>query len=206
MDEDIDLEPNKKEDNNEVETESTKSEKEESNNEINVKEKEVEDTSDKEEVVDQVNEEAEVVEEEEPMAIFVEGWFDEKTGKIDESKITNEEVLNAIKSMQTVYENEKNQRLISDGINNELSNYSLNVSHDTLLKVLDTTGVKIDKDGKVVGAKEAIEQLKTAEPGFFKDKEKESNPLNEGFNPVTKSNTENINSFSQAFRLMEEVN
>ena len=41
--------------------------------------------------------------------------------------------------------------------------------------------------------------------GFFKDKEKESNPLNEGFNPVEKRGTDGVNSFSQAFKLMEEI-
>ena len=38
----------------------------------------------------------------------------------------------------------------------------------------------------------------------FKDVEKESNPLNEGFSPVDKQSNSNLNSFSQAFKLMEE--
>ena len=52
---------------------------------------------------------------------------------------------------------------------------------------------------------EAIEALKSSEPGFFKNKEQEDNPLNQGFNPVEKRNTDNINSFAQAFQLMEEI-
>lgn len=144
--------------------------------------------------------------EENDMAIFSEGWYDAATGKVDESKISNEEVLNAIKTLQTTYENEKKQRIISDSINTELENYSLGVSKDMLIKVLDTSGIKIGKDGKVEGVKEAIDALKTSEPGFFKDKDKESNPLNEGFNPVEKHNSDNVNSFSEAFRLMEEIN
>ena len=96
--------------------------------------------------------------------------------------------------------------MIADSLNNELKNYSLNVSEDTLRKVIDMSKVSIDKDNNVTGVKEALEALKTAEPGFFKDKEKESNPLNEGFNPVEKRGTDNISSFSQAFKLMEEIN
>ena len=125
---------------------------------------------------------------------------------VDLGKIKNPEALAAIQLLTNKYKAEKEQRIISDSLNDTLKEYSLNVSEDTLRKVLDTSGVKIDKDGKVVGAKEAIEALKTSEPGFFKDKEKESNPLNEGFNPVEKKNTGNINSFSQAFKLMDEVN
>ena len=139
------------------------------------------------------------------MVLFEDGWFNSETGEIDESKIKNPEVLSAIQSITGRYKKEKEDRMIADSLNDELKNYSLNVSEDTLRKVLDMTNVKIDKDGKVVGIKEALENLKTAEPGFFKDKEKESNPLNEGFNPVEKKNTDNIGSFSQAFKLMEEI-
>ena len=141
----------------------------------------------------------------EAMELFEDGWFNSETGEIDESKIKNQEVLSAIQSITGRYKKEKEDRMIADSLNDELKNYSLNVSEDTLRKVLDMSNVKIDKDGKVVGIKEALENLKTAEPGFFKDKEKESNPLNEGFNPVEKKNTDNIGSFSQAFKLMEEI-
>lgn len=141
----------------------------------------------------------------ETMDLFEDGWFNSETGEIDESKIKNPEVLSAIQSITGRYKKEKEDRMIADSLNDELKNYSLNVSEDTLRKVLDMTNVKIDKDGKVVGIKEALENLKTAEPGFFKDKEKESNPLNEGFNPVEKKNTDSIGSFSQAFKLMEEI-
>lgn len=138
--------------------------------------------------------------------LFEDGWFDPATGKIDESKIKSVEALEAIRSMNKAYTAEKEQRMIADGLATALKDYSLNVSEDTLKKVLDMKDVKIDETGTVVGIKDALEALKTAEPGFFKNKEKESNPLNEGFNPVEKKNTENINSFSQAFRLMDEMN
>lgn len=123
------------------------------------------------------------------MVLFETGWFNSETGEVDESKIKNTEVLAAIKTLTGRYTQEKNQRLISDSLNDELKNYSLNVSNETLRKMLDMSEIKVDKDGKAVGVKEAIEKLKTAEPGVFKDKDKESNPLNEGFNPVEKKTT-----------------
>lgn len=141
----------------------------------------------------------------ESMAIFEEGWFNSETGEVDESKIKNPEALAAIQTLTAKVKQEKDQRLIADSLNEELKNYSLNVSEDTLKRVLDMSNVKLDKDNKVTGVKEALEALKTKEPGFFKDKEKESNPLNEGFNPVEKRGTDNVNSFSQAFKLMDEI-
>ena len=141
----------------------------------------------------------------ENMVLFEEGWFNSETGEVDESKIKNPEALAAIQTLTERVKKEKDQRMIADSLSEELKNYSLNVSEDTLKRVLDMSNVKIDKDNKVVGVKEALEALKTAEPGFFKDKEKESNPLNEGFNPVEKRGTDNVNSFSQAFKLMEEI-
>ena len=140
------------------------------------------------------------------MEIFEDGWMNNETGEIDESKIKNPEVLAAVQAITGRMKAERDQRMIADSLNNELKNYSLNVSEDTLRKVIDMSKVSIDKDNKVTGVKEALEALKTAEPGFFKDKEKESNPLNEGFNPVEKRGTDNISSFSQAFKLMEEIN
>lgn len=147
----------------------------------------------------------EIMEGSQDMNIFETGWFNSETGKIDESKIKNPEVISAIQQIQAKYQEEKNNRLVSDKLNDELKNYSLAVSEDTLRKVLNLSDVKIGKDGSVTGVKEALEALKTSEPGFFKDKEKESNPLNEGFNPVEKKNTDNITSFAQAFQMMEEI-
>lgn len=185
--------------------ESTKDDKSEVETENNEEEKGKEEAS-KEKTDEVKKDEKEEVEEMADIKIFEDGWFDEASGNVDLGKIKNPEALAAIELLTNKYKVEKEQRLISDSLNDTLKEYSLAVSEDTLRKVLDTSGVKIDKDGKVVGVKEAIEALKTTEPGFFKDKEKESNPLNEGFNPVEKKNTENVNSFSQAFRLMDEIN
>lgn len=139
--------------------------------------------------------------------IFDDGWFNADTNAIDFTKISNSEVAEALKMLDTKYIDERNNRLISDELNNELSNYSLNVSEDTLKKVLSMTDVKIDDKGKVIGVKEAIDNLKSTEPGFFKETKAEENPLvKEGFNPVEKTSTTNLNSFSEAFRVMDEIN
>ena len=204
---DIDLDDETKEDKSEhnEKDELTKEKEEDINKANSEEEKEKVDTS--EEKDDNIEKDEKVeVNEMDDIKMFEDGWFDEASGSVDLSKIKNPEALAAIQLLTNKYKAEKEQRLISDSLNDTLKEYSLAVSEDTLRKVLDTSGVKIDKDGKVVGVKEAIEALKTKEPGFFKDKEKESNPLNEGFNPVEKKNTENVNSFSQAFRLMDEIN
>lgn len=182
-------------------TASDKDEKENINNGVDDKKEDTPDNKDT--AVDNKTDTSEKGDEN--MAIFEEGWFNSETGEVDESKIKNPEALAAIQTLTARVKQEKEQRMIADSLSEELKNYSLNVSEDTLKKVLDMTNVKIDKENKVVGVKEALEALKTKEPGFFKDKEKESNPLNEGFNPVEKSGTDNVNSFSQAFKLMEEI-
>lgn len=204
---DIDLGDESKDDKSEPNKtdESTKDDKSEVEKVNSEEEKDKVDTSEKTTDKVEKDEKAEVKEMAD-IKMFEDGWFDEASGNVDLGKIKNPEALAAIQLLTNKYKAEQDKRLISDSLNDTLKEYSLAVSEDTLRKVLDTSGVKIDKDGKVVGVKEAIEALKTAEPGFFKDKEKESNPLNEGFNPVEKKNTENVNSFSQAFRLMDEIN
>lgn len=135
--------------------------------------------------------------------IFIDGWFNNENGEIDLSKINNSEARSAIELLQNHLNAEKESRLIADSLNDELKNYSLNVSDDTFRKLLDTSNIKVT-DGKVTGVKEAIEALKTSEPTMFKDVTKESNPLNEGFNPVEKTLTTDPQSFVQAFDMMME--
>lgn len=204
---DLDLDNETKDEKNEPDKtdESTKDNKSEVEKVNDDKADDKADTSEKDSSEEVKQEKAEVNEMAD-IKMFEDGWFDEASGNVDLGKIKNPEALAAIQLLTNKYKAEQDKRLISDSLNDTLKEYSLAVSEDTLRKVLDTSGVKIDKDGKVVGVKEAIEALKTTEPGFFKDKEKESNPLNEGFNPVEKKNTENVNSFSQAFRLMDEIN
>lgn len=192
LDEEIDLDLNETSTN----TDDDPSKKDESTNSENKEDdksdsKEVEKKDNTSEKKDNKDVETDVtkVDNTEVIKLFEDGWFDETTGKVDFDKIKNEEALSAIKVLTGKYQAEKEQRLINDSLNDTLKEYSLNVSEDTLRKVLDTSGVKIDDEGKVVGVKEALESLKKSEPGFFKDKEKESSPLNEGFNPVDKQTT-----------------
>ena len=184
LDEEIDLGDDDQVENNE----STKEEKTEPEQTIEGEESKTKETSDEKE---DENEKTDKAEDKEmaDVKIFEDGWYDETSGKIILEKIKNPEALEAIKLLSNKYEAEKNQRLISDSISTEIKNYSLAVSEDTLRKVLDTSGVKIDTEGKVVGVREALETLKKSEPGFFKDKTKESNPLNEKFAPVEKQGT-----------------
>ena len=138
--------------------------------------------------------------------IFEDGWFDETTGKIDYTKIKDETVKEAVKRVESKFNSDKSQDTISRAVDDELrNNYSLSVRPETLKSMLDLSKVTIDESGKVTGVKEAIEALKADEPGLFKDKEKESNPLKEGFNPVEKGGSDKVHSFSDAFRLMEEA-
>lgn len=139
------------------------------------------------------------------MNIFDIGWYDEKTGKIDLNKIKNDEVRSAIDTLNKRFIQTMQTRDIQDAITSELGNYSLNVSVDALKKMLDTSAVKIDEAGKITGVKDAIENIKKAEPGLFKDKAKESNPLNEGFNPVQKNVTglAGITSTAQALAMVD---
>lgn len=168
--------------------ESTESDKAKDSESDKGDEPNVDNTSDKND--DKSDKQDEAVEKElEVIKIFDEGWYDDASGVINFDKIKNPEVLEAMKMLSGKYQAEKDQRTISDSLNATLKEYSFNVSEDTIKKVLDTSGVKIDEDGKVVGIKEAIESLKSAEPGFFRDKTKESSPLNEKFNPVEKQTT-----------------
>lgn len=139
---------------------------------------------------DKVEEVVETKEEEvENMSIFELGWYDEKTGKIDLNKIKNDEVRGVIDTLNKRYTQTMQDRDIQDAITSELSQYNLNVSTNTLRKMLDTSAVKVGEDGKISGIKDAIEAVKKSEPGLFKDKAKESNPLNEGFSPVERKVT-----------------
>lgn len=139
-------------------------------------------------------------EEVEDMNIFELGWYDEKTGKINLKKIKNEEVRGVIEALTTRHTQEMQARDIQDAITSELGNYQLNVSTDTLKKMLDTSGIKFDDTGKIVGIKDAIENVKKAEPGLFKDKAKETTPFQEPFNPNenTPTSLSGITSFEQA--------
>lgn len=139
--------------------------------------------------------------------LFDDGWFDEITGKVDETKIKDEKVKDAIKTVVNKFNNDRKLEKIGIAVDSELAkNYALNVTPETLKKMLDMSGVTVGEDGAVVGVKESIEALKTAEPGLFKDKAVMDNPLlQDGFNPVTKKSTGKPTSWESAFRMMDEI-
>lgn len=140
----------------------------------------------------------------EKSTIFEDGWFDETTGKVDTSKIKDDSVKNAFDMVLKRFSDNERAGLIDRAVDDELrNNYLLNVKPERLKSMLDLQQVTVT-DGVVSGVKEAIEALKADEPGLFRDKSKESNPLNEGFNPVERKNT-NPRSFMEAARLQEEI-
>lgn len=139
------------------------------------------------------------------MDIFENGWYNETTGAVDTSKIKNADVAAAIEMINNKATQEREARAFVDALRVELSNdYKAVVGEDTILPLLDRSKLKYT-EGKVEGLKEELDRLKAKEPGLFKNKDKETNPLSEGFNPVTKKNHK-PNSFTEAFRLMDELN
>lgn len=138
--------------------------------------------------------------------IFEDGWFDIETGKLDESKIRDDKVKDAVKLIFNKFDGDRKARLISDAFNKKLENdYSVNVKPETLKKMMDFSDVKVLDDDTVEGIDELFDKLKETEPSLFKDKSRESNPLNEGFNPVVKKSDLSPKTFSQAFRVQEEI-
>ena len=136
--------------------------------------------------------------------IFEDGWFDETTGKVDISKIKDDSVKNAFDMVLKWFSDNERVGLIDRAVDEELrNNYLLNVKPERLKSMLDLQQVTVE-DGVVSGVKDAIEALKADEPGLFRDKSKESNPLNEGFNPVERKNA-NPRSFLEAQGLSYEI-
>lgn len=136
--------------------------------------------------------------------IFEDGWFDEVGGIVDTSKIKDDSVKNAFDMVLKWYADQKRSGLIDRAVDDELkTNYLLNVKPERLKSMLDLTNITVEGD-TVSGVKEAIETLKTEEPGLFRDKAKESNPLNEGFNPVERRDP-NPRSFMEAARFQNET-
>lgn len=171
-----------------------------------VKKEEVVKEQPKVEPVQQVKEIKEEVKEEPTVNIFEMGWFDEKTGSIDFSKIKNPEVKSAFKLYNSKIVAERQARSIEDAIGAELVNYAITVTPASIKRMLDTSAIKVDDKGQVIGVKEAIENLKKTEPGIFKDKDKVSSPLNEGFNPPSKSTVVGLpNSLEEAIAMDAET-
>ena len=141
--------------------------------------------------------------EDETMVVLENGWYDEKTGKIDVTKVKDEHVLEALNMLNNKITSTKEQSMVSNAINEAVSKLQLSISADMFKKLIDTSAIKV-KDGSVVGLTEAIDAIKTAEPGIFKGETKkaENNPLNQGFDPVTKT-SDSPGNWAEAFAMQE---
>lgn len=146
-------------------------------------------------------------EEDKKVPVFNDGWFDKKTMTFDLSKINDEDTKAALQSVADAMVENNNNLAIEKAINSEIRKAGLNVSVDTFRRCLDTSGVKVGTDGKVTGVTEAFEALRKSDPKLFKQINKESNPLNEGFSPVDKTNaSNNFRSFSEALAAEQTLN
>lgn len=141
--------------------------------------------------------------EEQTMAVLETGWYDAKTGKIDTTKVKDPAVLEALNMLSGNIDATKEQFMVSNAINEAVGKLQLSISTDMFKKLVDTSSIKV-KEGKVVGLTEALDAVKTAEPGIFKGETKktENNPLNQGFDPVTKTNDSPSN-WAEAFAMQE---
>lgn len=139
-----------------------------------------------------------------PKSILEEGWYNKETGAIDESKVKDASVLEAVKMLNGIINTNKQSVIREKALENVLKGYKLGVKKETIMKHLDLKDVKYDSDKTAEeGIKAALEKLKKEEPGFFKDKGK--TPLEEGYNPVEKKNTGEPSSFMEAFEMTEEI-
>jgi len=149
-----------------------------------------------------VTEVKETEKKEQEMKAFAEGWFNSETGTLDESKISNPEMLAAVKTVVNSFKAGQDKLVISSAISTELKKYKLATTENTALKLLDSSAIKV-VDGKVTGVKEAIDALKKAEPGIFK---KSATPVDEGFDPTKQKTTAPTNtSFAELGRLESET-
>lgn len=141
----------------------------------------------------------------EHVPLFTEGWFDDVTGTLDFDKISNPEVADALKRVVENHNMKRADILKDNAINTALSEkYPLNVSRDLVTKLINRDSLTVNGD-KVSGVDAAIEAVRASEPNIFKDASKESNPLNEGFDPVTKTTVKAPSSFMQAFEIQEQL-
>jgi len=131
--------------------------------------------------------------------VVLEGWYNSTTRTIDESKVTDPDVLASLKLINDVNTKMMNDRLIADAVSAEIASHKATVSAATLQKVLDLSKVTV-VDGKVTGVKEAVTALKSTEPKMFQANPSGS-PLTEGFNPATPGVKQAPRSFVEAAQI-----
>lgn len=120
--------------------------------------------------------------------------YDEKTGLFTGlNDLDNEDLKSLLKSVNTSVKTKANQEKINGAIKSKMDTLKLidGVSSDIVLKLLDTTGIKV-QDDEVVGVNEAFDNLVKSQAGLFKaNKEtnkEEPSPMLEGFSkPMDKN-------------------
>lgn len=121
--------------------------------------------------------------------------YDEKTGLFTGlNDVDNEELKALLSGVNKSIKAKVNAEKINNAIKDKVGTLSLidGVSADAVIKLLDTTGIKI-QDDEVVGVNEAFDSLVKTQAGLFKankeTKKEEASPMLEGFSkPMDKNN------------------
>lgn len=133
--------------------------------------------------------------------------YDTQTGLFSLEGIEDAELKAVLKLANDTVKAHLNMSLVAKAIDDKLNSIKVaeGISKDIISKLIDRSNIKVT-DGKVSGVDEAFEALKTNNAGLFAKENKESNPVLEGFNPVTVTNTGRVpNSFAEALA-MEQGN
>jgi hypothetical protein len=134
------------------------------------------------------------IEKEEEVKKMVLPKYDEKTGLFSGlNDLDNEDLKALLKSVNTSVKTKANQEKINGAIKTKIDTLKLidGVSSDVIMKLLDTTNIKV-QDDEVVGINEAFDNLVKSQAGLFKaNKEtvkEEPSPMLEGFSkPMDKN-------------------
>lgn len=148
----------------------------------------------------------------------VELKYDKTTGLFDLSGIEDEGVKAVLTEANNTVKETANRVKIDKAIGEKLGTLNIikGVTPDAIRSLLDTSKVKVNADGKVVGLDEAVDNLKTAQSGLFVAETKESNtsnnnvvssPVLEGFNPALNGGNpmDNVHSIEEAIALEQSM-
>lgn len=118
--------------------------------------------------------------------------YDEKTGLFTGlNEVDNEDLKVLLKSVNNSVKTRTNNEKINKAISDKVNSLKLidGITSDVVIKMLDTTGIKI-QDDEVVGIDEAFDNLVKSQAGLFKaNKETDKpSPMLEGFSkPMDKN-------------------
>lgn len=133
--------------------------------------------------------------------------YDTQTGLFSLEGIEDAELKAVLKLANDTVKAHLNMSLVAKAIDDKLNSIKVaeGISKDIISKLIDRSNIKVT-DGKVSGVDEAFEALKTNNAGLFAKENNASNPVLEGFNPVSVTNTGRVpNSFAEALA-MEQGN